>query len=231
MELMAPVKDFHFRKTHRLIPSRFPPVGILDRVANPDDLDAIFELEGWTNDRINEEFGVLGRIPRSEWVLGMPNASIVMAAFCHPRPEGSRFNDDALGAWYSARELATAHAEALHHRQRELDEVGIKDASLTMREYTAGFKTSFHSLLDDIRDFDRFCDPASYTASQELGTRLRAAGSNGIVYRSVRAPKGTCIVCFRPGFIQNVRQGSHFEYQFSRNGPPRIRHLRTGGHA
>jgi hypothetical protein len=32
--------------THRLIASRYPSAGILDRVASPADLEAVFELEG-----------------------------------------------------------------------------------------------------------------------------------------------------------------------------------------
>ena len=227
MELTLPVRQFHFRKTHRLIPSRFPPVGILDRVSDPDDLDAIFELEGWTNDRITNELGILELLPRSEWVSGTPNASIVMAAFCHPRPEGSRFNDGSLGAWYAALTLRTAHAEVLHHRQRELAEVGVTNTSLLMREYRARFQADFHSLLEEEGKFDRFYDPESYAASRDLGSRLRGAGSNGIVYRSVRDSGGTCVVCFRPGLIRDVRQGSHFEYHFSRSGPPLIRRIRA----
>lgn len=227
MELTPPLQKFHVRNTHRLIPSRFPPVGILDRVANPEDLAAIFELESWTNDRITDEMSIIGRIPRSEWVLGTANASVVMAAFCHPRPEGSRFNDGFLGAWYAALSLRTAHAEVLYHRQRELAEVGITNTSLMMREYLSDFQTDFHSIISDQEAFDQFYDLTSYAASQNLGSRLRVSGSNGIVYRSVRDFGGTCVVCFRPGLILNVRQGSHFEYNFSRSGPPRIHRLRA----
>lgn len=226
MELIPPLQNFHLRKTHRLIPGRFPPVEILDRVASPDDLDAVIELEGWTNDRMAGEIGILQRVPRSEWVLGVPNASVIMAAYCHPKPEGSRFTDDSSGAWYAAASLRTAHAEVLYHRKTELAEVGISSASLTMREYVAGFRTEFHSLLENNREFDPLYDPASYGASQAFGRNLRSTGSNGIVYRSVRDPGGTCIACFRPRFILSVKQGAHFEYRLSGDAPPHIRRIR-----
>ena len=45
----------------------------------------ILELETWTNDRISSELGALHRIPNEEWVAGRPMASVIMAAFCHPR--------------------------------------------------------------------------------------------------------------------------------------------------
>ncbi len=52
--------------TFRLIPSRFPPVGAFDNVSSPDDLAAVMELEGWTNDRLVQ--ARLNRLPRSRWL-------------------------------------------------------------------------------------------------------------------------------------------------------------------
>src|SRR5260221_14479703 len=112
----APVARFRLADTHRLIPSRYPPVGLFDAVASPEDLAAIIELEGWTNDRISAELGIIGLIPREEWVVGRAQANVIMAAFFHPHPVGSRFNDWRIGAWYAAHDLATAHAKIIHHR-------------------------------------------------------------------------------------------------------------------
>ncbi|MGH7913623.1 MAG: RES family NAD+ phosphorylase, partial [Candidatus Binataceae bacterium] len=71
--------------SYRLIPSRYPSVGIFDAVASREDLEAVFELENWTNDRISNELGILHNIPRNEWLTGQPMATVIMAAFCHPR--------------------------------------------------------------------------------------------------------------------------------------------------
>ena len=62
----TPTAKVQWRESYRLIPSRFPPVGILDQISNPDDLEIITELEGWTNDRISNELGILFRLPREE---------------------------------------------------------------------------------------------------------------------------------------------------------------------
>jgi hypothetical protein len=51
------------------------------------------ELVGWTNDRLVAER--IARLPENEWVYGVPNASIVMAAFLHVAPGGMRFNGPA----------------------------------------------------------------------------------------------------------------------------------------
>src|SRR5208282_3774370 len=90
---------------HRLIPSRFPPIGAFDTVADAADAQAVMELEGWTNDRLVAER--LARLAQHDWVFGRPNASVVMAAFLHTAPGGLRFNAGELGAWYAAASLIT----------------------------------------------------------------------------------------------------------------------------
>jgi hypothetical protein len=213
------------RTTHRLIASRYPSVGILDRVASPDDLDAIFELEGWTNDRISAEVGILQRLPREEWIVGEPMASVVMAAFCHPLPGGGRFNDGTRGAWYSAFTLSTAHAEVAYHRGRELAEVGISDARLELREYLADFTGEFVDIRGPGRARASLYHPDRYDAPQRFALELLAGRANGIVYDSVRHPGGTCLVAFRPALVRNVRVGGHFEYRWSGGPTPAIHRL------
>ena len=112
--MTPPITRLQQQDTHRLIPSRFPPVGVLDVVTLPEDLELIFELEGWTNDRITAELGIIHMLPADEWVVGRPHATAIMAAFCHPAPNGGRFNTPDLGAWYAAFDLETAFAESIH---------------------------------------------------------------------------------------------------------------------
>ena len=68
-----------WKATARLVPSRFPVAGLLDRVADVADLEALFELEGWTNDRISGELGIINCVPRDEWIIGQPMASVVVS--------------------------------------------------------------------------------------------------------------------------------------------------------
>ena len=138
MELNAPQTLVRWTGAPRLIPSRYPVVGLLDRVTAPDDLAAVFELESWTNDRISAELGLLHTIPAGEWVTGQPMASVVMAAYCHPRAGGGRFSSEMRGAWYAARTLPTALAESIHHRTAELREVGGFETRVEMRPRVVG---------------------------------------------------------------------------------------------
>ena len=52
--------------TYRLIPSRYPPLSAFESVTSADDLEAVMELEGWTNDRLVAER--VARLPKAEWV-------------------------------------------------------------------------------------------------------------------------------------------------------------------
>jgi RES domain len=224
-ELTAPSSNLRLLNTVRLIPSRYPSVGILDVVASPDDLNAIIELESWTNDRISTELGIIRRLPEEEWVTGQPMSSVVMAAFCHPRPDGGRFNSGDRGAWYAGRSAATAHAEAIFHRTEELAEIGVHDTFVHMRAYIADFHDIFHDLREHRPEYQRLYDPVDYHASQAFARQLLRSGSNGIIYRSVRDLRGQCIVCFRPKLVQKVRQGPHFEYRWTGPRIPSIRQL------
>ncbi len=227
MELTPPQTLLRWTASPRLIPSRYPTVGLLDRVASADDLQALFELEGWTNDRISSELGLIRTIPEHEWVTGQPMASVVMAAFCHPPPGGSRFSSEDRGAWYAARALGTALAESAFRRTQELREVGTFETRVEMRVYLADFRARFHDVRANKRAWSALYDPDHYTAGQALGRALLEDGSNGIVYRSVRDPGGECIACFRPALVRNVRSGGHYEFRWDGGPQPHIRALRA----
>jgi hypothetical protein len=195
--------------THRLIPSRFPPVGLFDSVATAADLEAVMELAGWTNDRL--VLARLRRLPRHEWVYGRPNASIVMAAFLHAAPGGGRFSGPELGAWYASAALPTAIAEVAHHLRREAVARGVDEMRRQFREYRAHLAGAYVDLRGEQAALPAIYDPASYVAGQALGERVRAAGGAGVLYDSVRHHGGTNAVAHRPRNVRDVVQAEHFE--------------------
>jgi len=214
-----PLSAIEWPRTCRLVSSRYPTIGVFDRVAAPQDLPELFELEGWTNDRLSNELGLLHTVPEDEWVTG-PMASVVMAAFCHPPAAGARFSDHARGAWYAGRDLETALAESTHRRTKELQEIGLLDTRVQMRLYHADFDASFHDVRGE--GWEHVHDPEDHAPGQELGRELFDAWANGIVYRSVRRTGGECIVSFRPRLVGNVRPAGHFEYRWSGTPEPRV---------
>lgn len=223
MELTAPIL-VRWKSATRLVASRYPVAGLLDRVASPEDLESLFELEGWTNDRISGELGLLRTIPRHEWVIGQPMASVVMAAYCHPRTGGGRFSTGERGAWYAARTIDTAFAESIYHRTNELREVGAFDTFVQMRVYLADFNARLIDVRERYPDRELY-DPDSYTKSQQFGQHGLDAGGKGIVFRSVRDPAGECLACFRPALVRNVRAGGHYELRWHGRPEPSVRRL------
>ena len=71
-----------------------------------------------------------------------------------------------------------------------------------MRVYLADFRARFHDVRPAHAAWAPLYDPDDYSASQVLTRRLLDAGSNGVVYRSVRDPGGECLACFRPALVR-----------------------------
>jgi RES domain-containing protein len=210
--------------THRLIPSKFVEGGdsVLTRIADNDaHLKDIFDLDNATNDRLLAENNLLPGIGIDELVFGVPYYRIVNAAFCHAHPFGSRFNGPDRGAWYAAFEVKTAQAEIAFHKSVELAEVGWFEEEITYDDYVADFSADFHDLRADAR-FERCLAPASYVASQDLAQQLLDAGSLGVVYPSVRRSGGTCVACFRPALVMNVRKSRTYRCAWTGSAQPEI---------
>lgn len=193
--------------THRLIPTRYSDESVLARIADDDEqLQSLFELEGATNDRLLGEANLLPGISVHELLFGVAYAHIVNAAFTHAHPDGSRFNGSDRGAWYGGFELITAQTEIAFHKSQELKEIEWREPeTFTFYDYLADFRGDFHDIRGDSAYADCL-DPKSYVGSQKLAKELLASGSAGIVYPSVRYPAGTCLGCFRPALVTNVRR-------------------------
>jgi RES domain len=202
---------------HRLIPARFADRGssALAQLSDDSDiLEGLAELESATSNRAWSEAGFSPGIDPRELVFGIPSYRIINAAFCYPAPAGSRFNSAERGAWYAGFELETSQQEITYHRQRWLAETAWDEEDVTdYVDYLADFQAEFH----DIRGQKQYADclsPHSYKASQNLAGQLLTSGSSGIVYPSVRRSGGTCIVCFRPVLVTNVRKGQTITFIF-----------------
>lgn len=211
--------------THRLIPCRYNKTeeSVLAEIANDDaHLQDLFDLDHATNDRLLAENHLLPGIGIHELVFGVPCFRIVNAAFCHAHPLGSRFNGPDRGAWYAAFELPTAQAEIAFHKSIELAEVGWTEEEVaTYDDYLADFSAEFHDLRGHTR-FAKALAPDSYVDSQTLAQELLEAGSLGIVYPSVRRRSGTCLACFQPALVMNVRKGKTYSFRWEGGGRPAI---------
>jgi hypothetical protein len=217
----TPLRQFD---THRLLPSRFAmrEDSVLTGIAEDDaHLADLFELDNATNERLRGERGLLPGIGVDELVFGVPNASLINAAFTYAHPQGSRFNGPDRGAWYCSFDADTALAEVVFHKSVEYQEIGYFHDSVTYEALLADFTNEFHDIRKDKR-LKACIDPSSYVASQRLAIRLMDKGSVGVIYPSARRPSGTNLVCFRPAVVANVRRGDTYRLTWSGDPAPKI---------
>jgi hypothetical protein len=88
-------------------------------------------------------------------------------------------------------------------------------------DYLADFDCEFHDLRCT-RRFASCLDPSSYVASQALAEKLLERGSCGVIYPSVRRARGTCVACFDPKNVLNVRRTQRLRFVWSGKPMPRI---------
>jgi hypothetical protein len=205
------VSEVRWQPCFRVISSRFPPINLFERVSSAEDWEALYWLESLTNPRLRDEVGEIELVPREDRIFG-PGASVIMAPFTHLNPEVSRFADDTFGAFYAAASLDTSIAETRYHREIFLRATRQGPLELDMRTYLTDVSANFHDIRGKRDRMPDIYDPDSYVASQKLARSLRLAGSNGVVFDSVRHAGGQCLAIYRPRLIQNCRQGTHLRY-------------------
>ena len=209
--MSLPVTQVEWKPSWRIIPSRFPPIQLFERVTDPGDLEAIFAVESLTNPRLRDEVGDIRLVPPEYRVSG-PGSSIIMAVFTHLNPAGSRFTDGTYGVFYAANNLDTAIAETAYHRERFMRATAEVRMELDMRVYLVDLATSLHDLRGCKAEFPLVYHSDNYTAGQRLAATLRKDGSNGIAYDSVRHHGGECVAVFRARLLSNCRQERHLCY-------------------
>jgi len=210
-----PVSTVHWEPSWRLVPSRFPPVGLFDRVARTKDLEAVFAIESLTNARLRNEVGDIRLVPENERQSG-PGTTPIMASFTHTGGEG-RFNDSSFGVYYAAKDIETGLAETRYHRERFLQYTNETPIDIDMRSYASNINVELHDIRGMKVELPTIYDESSYGESQKLARDLRDNGSNGIVYDSVRHTNGECVGIFRANIPQPVVQGSHYCFQWDGN--------------
>jgi hypothetical protein len=209
-----PLRRVRWPEAHGIVASRYPPIWLFERLtADPAEWEMLAEIESLTNPRIRDEIGKIHLVPVEERVSG-PGASWVMAAFTHRNPNGSRFSDGSYGVYYAARELLTAIVETIYHMGRFYAQTADPPHAEDMRVLTGQLDAEFHDLRSDPRAWAACLDRDDYSTGRELGQRLRARGSNGIVYPSVRRQGGQCVGVFRPRAVGLPAQGRHLQYHW-----------------
>lgn len=214
-EATPSVRRVRWRDARRIVSARHPPIDLFEDIADPDDWGLLLSAEAKTNPRLAASVGRLDLVPPERRVSGT-GASWVMASFTHVSPDRSgRFHDGHFGAYYAARLFRTAVAETTYHRVRFFRATGQAPGWFSQyRELVGSVDHRFHDLRRGDPRWVRYLDPDDYGPSQAFARRLRAAGSNGLVFPSVRDPGGSCLAAFWPDVVGLPKPGRLLAYHF-----------------
>jgi hypothetical protein len=209
-----PSRRVSWRATYRLIPARYPPIDLFERVAPQADWELLYQLEGLTNPRLRNEVGQVSLVPVNKRVTG-PGATIVMAPFTHCSPNRpSRFTDGSYGVYYAGRTFTTALLEVAFHMARFHAATSDPELRETYRAYKGSINTVMHDICGGGYAAVLSPDVADYSTPQALAKVLRSAGSNGIIYPSVRHAGGQCIAAFWPNVVSIPKPERHIELKW-----------------
>ncbi len=224
-----PVTRVEWEGAVRIVRSAFPPIDLFEDIADPADWPLLISAEQKTNPRIMATIGNLDLVPEDRRVGGN-GASYLMAPFTHismDRP--SRFTDGSYGVLYAGNVFETALFETIYHHARFMARTAEAPG------WTSQFRELVLSVVADLHDL-RNADasglpalaPDSYIAAHALAITLKAEGSNGIAYPSVRHPAGECVALFYPDCASSPVQGRHFDYHWDGTDVDLVRDAGTG---
>lgn len=223
-----PIFRVTWRKTYRIIRSRFPSIDLFEDIADPADWEAILSAESKTDPRIAESVGMIDLVPSDRRMSG-DGASLVTVPFVHASPDRpSRFSDGSYGVYYAGDRIEVALFETIYHHSR------FMAATAESPGWTSDFCELVGSLDSDLHDvsdksaFEEMYHPDDYTISQMLASELRDKGSNGLLYRSVRYPDGQAVALFWPDVAGIPEQGQHFSYFWDGGAVSKVKNMTSG---
>lgn len=204
--------------TYRLVPKRYPPIEAFERIAPKADWRALHDLDALTNPRVRQETGNISVVPPARRVTGK-GASAVMAPFTlASKLKPTRFSDGSYGVYYAARKLETALKEVAYGWARFYAQTNDPPHTETFRVLIGSIDKILHSIegkgWNDLLD----PDPGRYGKPQAFGSALREAGSNGLVYPSVRHPGGRCVAAFWPDVVGIPAEGKRVALKWDGKG-------------
>jgi hypothetical protein len=210
-----PTSEINWKGAVRIIRSIYPPIDLFEDISDPADWPLLISAEQKTNPRIMANIGNLDLVP-PERRVGGNGASFLMAPFTHVSPDRqSRFSDGSYGVLYAGNMFEVALFETVHHHARFMARTNEAPGwTSQFREILLDIDARLHDLRAPKPEFTAALDPDDYAPSQALAAGLRASGSNGITYPSVRHQSGECAALFYPDLANGAIQGRHLDYHW-----------------
>ena len=188
---------------YTLIPSRFPPVALFERIANEAEQEAIAHIESLTNPRIRERRRAL---QTDDVDVDSPRfQNWNHAPFAYRNPEGSRFFGPEAAVLELSDDLQTALAVSVRKRETFLFRTLEARKNLDMRVLSRRVGGRF-------ADLRRFEPQLSLEDRLALGRRVLALESDGLLYTPPERPSATCVAILNPSGLGPAVQGDHFRF-------------------
>jgi hypothetical protein len=189
---------------YRLIPSRFPPISIYERVIANDRIAELVEVENLTNPRVKAlALRTSGLQPIDPTSPTLQNWNL--APFTYPNPEGSHF----FRPGYSVLELTDCLQGALATsvRKRETFLRRTREASLALEMRV--LKTPVTGEFLDLRGV-----PASLEKEErwKIGDHIVQQQLDGILFTSPDRPSSSCIAVLKESRLGRSDQTKHFKF-------------------
>lgn len=188
---------------YRLIPSRFPPVSLYERVASEEVWPIVHSVEDLTNPRAQARRLLTGAAQIDEASPKLQNWN--HAPFTYLNPEGTWLLSPLFGAMELCDCLQTALAMSVRKRELFLSRTDELPLYLDMRVLCTRVKGRFADL--------RRLDPTlTQTARWQIGEQLLNAGGNGALFSCPVRAAGTCIAIFNGEVLERSVQAEHFRF-------------------
>jgi hypothetical protein len=205
---------------YRLIPSRFPPVNVYERLGSASLIAAAQRLEDLTNPRLAAkrrlmESPALGQI--SPYRVQNWNH----APFAYLNPEGTHWLSPAFGALDLAKDPETALIIAIERREAFLKRTHEKAIDLDMRLLMTEVAGKFANL-------ENHQPISSAEERRAIGQKVYLSGSAGILYRRADACSGRCVSVFRGDVLGKSTQSTHYKFVWDGKSITSVYNFTTG---
>jgi hypothetical protein len=188
---------------YRLIPSRFPPIALYERVAPANAAAAVTAIEDLTNPRLQAKKRLMGVAGVDESSPKLQNWNL--APFTYLNPEGTWLLDPIFGALELSDSLQTALAVSVRRRELFFSRTSELPLDFDMRVFSTAVSGSFA----DLRDLDA---NLARSARWRIGQELLEAGANGALFTCPVRRAGQCLAVFKGDVLQRTVQAEHFRF-------------------
>lgn len=203
---------------HRIIPSRFPPVPLYERLGPPGVQAAAEAYEALTNPRLRAIERLAQESAAANQAPGLQNWN--MAPFEYPNPEGTTFLSPAYKVLELVEGLVPALVVAVERREDFLGGSGEPATDVEMRALVHPVKGRFADLTGVPFEGDQ-------AKRWNLGAELYETEVQGIVFHRPDLPGIRAVTVFDKAALGRAIQSDHFKFVWNGEAVQQIGNFST----